>query len=165
MSVLVCKNLDIEVAGSKLLEDITFKLEQGEKAGLVGSNGSGKTTLLRALVGEIPYKSGDIICSASVGYLPQKANIDESLENVFYAMLAERKDILDMRSKLRYLEIRMAEINDEKTLKQYSSLTIQYELSGGYALETSIRKILTGLGLEHDQNKDRKSTRLNSSHH
>lgn len=153
MSILVCKNLVIEVAGSELLNNITFKLEQGEKAGLVGANGTGKTTLLRAIIGEIAVKTGDAICSASIGYLPQKANVEESLGNVFDGMLAERKDILDMRSKLRYLEIRMAEINEDKILEQYSALTEKYELAGGYALETSIKRILTGLGLEQEQNK------------
>lgn len=153
MSILVCKNLEIEVAGSRLLDNITFKLEQGEKAGLVGANGSGKTTLLRAIVGQIPYQSGEVILTATVGYLPQMAKIDESLGTIFEAMLTERKDILDMRSKLRYLELRMAEVNDDKTLAQYSALTEKYELNGGYALEASIRKILTGLGLEQEQDK------------
>jgi len=128
MSILVCKNLEIEVAGSKLLDNITFKLEQGEKAGLVGANGSGKTTLLRAIVGQMPYQAGEIILTATVGYLPQTAKIDESLGTVFEAMLTERKDILDMRSKLRFFEFRMAEVNDEKTLEQYSTLTEKYEL-------------------------------------
>ncbi len=153
MSILVCKNLEIEVAGSKLLDNISFKLEQGEKAGLVGPNGSGKTTLLRAIVGELPYQAGEVILTASMGYLPQTAKIDENLGSVFEAMLTERKDILDMRSKLRYLELRMAEINDDKALEQYSTLTEKYELNGGYALEAGIRKILSGLGLEHEQNK------------
>ena len=67
MSILVCKNLDIDVAGSKLLENISFKLEQSEKTGLVGPNGSGKTTLLRTLVGEMPYQGGEVICTASLG--------------------------------------------------------------------------------------------------
>ena len=153
MSILVCKNLGIEVAGSKLLDNITFKLEQNEKAGLVGANGSGKTTLLRAIVGEIPYQAGEVILTASMGYLPQTAKIDETVGSVFDAMLTERKDILDMRSKLRYLELRMAEVNDDKTLEQYSVLTEKYELNGGYALEAGIRKILSGLGLEQEQNK------------
>lgn len=154
MSILFCKSLEIEVAGSKLLENITFRLEPGEKVGLVGANGAGKTTLLRAVMGEIPYENGTIDRPLTVGYLPQTLTNTNDQGTVFDSMLTERKDILEMRSKLRFLEIRMSQVADEKTLDQYSSLTERYERSGGYALEAQVRRILFGLGLEQEQTKD-----------
>lgn len=154
MSILFCRSLRIEVAGETLLDNISFRMEQGEKAGLIGVNGAGKTTLLRAVIGEIPTAAGEIFIPPVIGYLPQAAQSIEEQGNVFEAMLAERQDILDMRSRLRYLEIRMSEEAEEKVLEQYSSLTEKYEHSGGYALESKVRKILAGLGLEREQNKE-----------
>lgn len=153
MSILFCRNLSIEVAGNTLLEDISLRLEQGEKAGLIGVNGAGKTTLLRAIMGEIPLVKGDIHRPATIGYLPQTTLHLAEQGIVLEAMLAERRDILDMRSQLRYLEIRMAQEADEKILEQYSSLTEKYERAGGYALESQVRRILSGLGLEQEQSK------------
>lgn len=153
MSILVCKNLEIEVAGSTLLHNISFRLEQGEKAGLVGANGAGKTTLLRVLMGEHPSENGKIFRQGTIGYLPQTAVLAEETGTVFDTMLAERQDILNMRSSLRFLEIRMSQEADAKTLEQYSTLTGEYEHAGGYALEAQVRKILTGLGLEDSQSK------------
>jgi ATP-binding cassette subfamily F protein 3 len=157
MSILFCKSLEIEVAGSSLLDNITLRLEPGEKAGLAGANGAGKTTLLRVIMGEHPLEKGDIFRPSTIGYLPQTVLDDQEQGTVFDAMLAERQDILDMRSSLRYLEIRMSQEADEKTMDQYSSLTEKYERNGGYALEAQIRKILTGLGLADDLSKDRTS--------
>jgi len=153
MSILLCKNLEIEVAGSTLLENISFRIEQGEKISLVGSNGAGKTTLLRVIMGEIPYEKGEIVRPSTIGYLPQKAIKDDDQGTVFDALLAQRQDIMDMRSQLRFLEIRMSQEADEKTLEQYSTLTEKYELVGGYALEAQVRKILAGLGLTNAQSK------------
>lgn len=154
MSILFCKNLDIEVAGSRILEEITFRIEQGEKVGLVGPNGAGKTTLLRAIIGEIPTENGTLHRPSQIGYLPQALVEIQDPGTVFDSLLAERKDILEMRSNLRFLEIRMAQEADEKTMEQYSTLLESYERAGGYALEAQVRRIISGLGLEAEQGKD-----------
>lgn len=157
MSILFCKNLDIEIAGNKLLSNITFRLEHGQKAGLIGANGAGKTTLLGAIMGNISYQKGRIYRPEIIGYLPQTIiNLQEDQETVLDSMLAERQDILEMRSNLRFLEIKMAQQADEKTVEQYGELREQYERSDGYALEAQVRRILSGLGLEKEQNKDTK---------
>ena len=42
----------IRIRNFRVLRDVTFSLQKGEKMGLVGVNGSGKTTLMRLLTGE-----------------------------------------------------------------------------------------------------------------
>ncbi|HHV63814.1 MAG TPA: ABC-F family ATP-binding cassette domain-containing protein [Peptococcaceae bacterium] len=153
MSILVAKNLNIEAAGNTILENISFRLEQGEKAGLIGANGAGKTTLLKAIVGEIEPAQGEIHCSVSIGYLPQTAVNSSDSCSVFEAMLVERQDILDMRNRLRHLEIRMSQNTETKILEQYSNLLENYQRAGGYALEAQVRRILSGLGLSQEQDK------------
>lgn len=58
-----------------LLQDITWRVEPGDKVGLVGTNGCGKSTLLRAMWGQLDIDSGSIVISpgANVGYLEQTA--------------------------------------------------------------------------------------------
>jgi ATP-binding cassette subfamily F protein 3 len=43
-----------------VLKDISFSLERGQKAGLIGYNGTGKTTLLRTISGELPVLEGKV---------------------------------------------------------------------------------------------------------
>lgn len=147
MSILYCRSSGVDVSGEPLFRQVTFAIEKGEKVGLVGPNGAGKTTLLRACLGEHPLEEGEVILTAAVGYLPQKPLLEEE-GTVWESMLEERKDLLQMREQLRTLEEKMAHSPEEKVFDQYGNLTEEYERQGGYALEATIRRILSGLGLE-----------------
>jgi len=74
-------NLDVDLAGQRVLRDITFTLHENETLGLIGPNGGGKTTLLRTIIGLVRPSAGRIAFAGSqqpngverprVGYLPQ----------------------------------------------------------------------------------------------
>ena len=49
MAVLEVQNIEKHFGDTKVLEDISFNLEQGQALAIIGSSGSGKTTLLRCL--------------------------------------------------------------------------------------------------------------------
>jgi ATP-binding cassette subfamily F protein 3 len=153
MSILSCNNVNIDVSGETILHNISCRIEAGQKVGLIGPNGAGKTTLLRAIVKEISCSNGEIFCSASIGYLPQIVVAGFEEGTVFDSMMAERSDIIELREKIRFLEIRMTQDADEQIMEQYSLLTSKYENIGGYSLEAQIRRILSGLGLENDKDK------------
>jgi len=62
-----------------ILQDITFSLAEGQRAGLIGPNGSGKSTLLRILAGqELPDSGQEMLTPSTlrVGYLPQGLTVD-----------------------------------------------------------------------------------------
>jgi branched-chain amino acid transport system ATP-binding protein len=59
MSSLKISNLTIAHGSITAVRDLSFEIENGELAALIGSNGAGKTTLLRALSGLIPTESGE----------------------------------------------------------------------------------------------------------
>ena len=49
MAILEVKNIEKHFGATRVLEDISFELEQGQALAIIGSSGSGKTTLLRCL--------------------------------------------------------------------------------------------------------------------
>ena len=49
MSILEVRNIEKHFGATRVLEDISFSLEQGQALAIIGSSGSGKTTLLRCL--------------------------------------------------------------------------------------------------------------------
>ena len=49
MPVLEVHNIEKHFGATRVLEDITFSLEEGQALAIIGSSGSGKTTLLRCL--------------------------------------------------------------------------------------------------------------------
>ena len=59
-AVLEVKGLSIERSGMQMIKDASFKIEQGDFAGIVGPNGAGKSTLLKGILGLIPHQGGEI---------------------------------------------------------------------------------------------------------
>jgi ATP-binding cassette subfamily F protein 3 len=54
-----------------ILDDVSFTIAPGEKAGLIGVNGAGKSSLLKIIAGELEADRGNIMCPRSFGYLSQ----------------------------------------------------------------------------------------------
>ncbi len=68
---------------STILEDVSFSLNEGDRAGLIGPNGSGKTTLLRILAGQEMPDKGSVTFSPPglrLGYLAQGFTPGEKLK-------------------------------------------------------------------------------------
>lgn len=151
MSIIFCRDCGVDISGEPLFRQISFALEQGEKAALVGPNGAGKTTLIRACLGDVRLESGEVQILGTYGYLPQTPIVEDT-GNVFQCVLHERADLLEMQEQLRELEEKMALTSSEKIMEQYAALTELFESQGGYALEALVRRILSGLGLEAEMN-------------
>lgn len=73
--LLEVKNLNVDLEGEKVIEDLSFQVAQGEIFTILGPNGAGKSVLLRTLLGFLPYK-GEIVWrqKPKIGYLPQGLN-------------------------------------------------------------------------------------------
>jgi manganese/iron transport system ATP-binding protein/manganese/zinc/iron transport system ATP- binding protein len=66
------------VPGRAAVRDVTFTADRGQIVGVLGPNGGGKTTLFRALLGELPIRSGEVRLSGRPAYVPQteRARLD-----------------------------------------------------------------------------------------
>ena len=71
-------NLSISFQGEYLFEEITFKLGNGDRIGLIGKNGAGKSTMLRILSKEQEADSGQIAADKDlkIGFLKQDIDFD-----------------------------------------------------------------------------------------
>jgi ATP-binding cassette subfamily F protein 3 len=84
-----------------ILDNVSFHIEDNEKAALIGINGAGKSTLFKIIVGEMQADDGNVIISKDkkLGYLAQHQ--DFSSENTIYdEILAMKQDILDLETKI-----------------------------------------------------------------
>ncbi|MBU0998372.1 metal ABC transporter ATP-binding protein [Patescibacteria group bacterium] len=73
--LLEVKNLTVNLDGKKIIENLSFQVNQGEILTILGPNGAGKSVLLKTLLGFLPYK-GKIVWQKKhkIGYLPQGLN-------------------------------------------------------------------------------------------
>ncbi len=79
--ILEVKNLSVAFNGEKVIEDLTFRVDEGEVLAVIGPNGSGKTTLFRALLGLVRYegKISSRYDKTNFGYVPQRLSVDRDL--------------------------------------------------------------------------------------
>src|SRR4051812_13286314 len=73
--MLTVENIRLVLGDRTILSDITFRIADGEKAGLVGVNGAGKSSLLKILAGQTLPDGGSVTVQGRIGYLPQEPNI------------------------------------------------------------------------------------------
>ncbi len=146
-----------------ILTDVSFHIEDNEKAALIGINGAGKSTLFKIIMGELSPDSGNVILAKDkrIGYLAQHQNF--SSENTIYdEILTMKKEILDYETSMRELEKQMQHTDGpelESLMKKYTDVNHLYELNNGYAYKSEVTGVLKGLGFTEDE-FDKKVTNL-----
>ncbi|WP_439129221.1 ABC-F family ATP-binding cassette domain-containing protein [Polaribacter sp.] len=150
-------NLTVSFMGTDLFSGITFKLNKGDRIGLIGKNGAGKSTLLKVLSQDIESSGGTMAFDKDVqiGFLRQDIDFVEGrtiLEEAYQAF-----------EEIKQIELQLDEINEQLATRTdyesegYTQLihdltekTERYELLGGYNYQGDTEKILQGLGFQRE---------------
>lgn len=140
---------------NQVLKNVSFHIEDHEKAAIVGINGAGKTTLLRIIVGEMTPDDGQVILAKdkTLGYLAQNSTVDTS-HTIYEELLSVKADLLRLEEKIRECENNMKHADGdalEDLMKQYTSLTHAFETGGGYLYRSELVGVLKGLGFTEDE--------------
>ncbi len=150
-------NLSVSFMGTDLFSGITFKLNKGDRIGLIGKNGAGKSTLLKVLSKDIETSGGTMAFDKDVrmGFLRQDIDFVEGrtiLEEAYQAF----EEIKEIEAKLDDINNQLATRTDYES-EAYSQLIIdltdlteRYELLGGYNYQGDTEKILQGLGFKRE---------------
>jgi len=149
--------VSISFQGENLFEDITFRLGNGDRVGLVGKNGAGKSTLLKILSKEIEPTTGQIAedKDLKIGFLKQDIDFvlgRTVLEESYQAFI----EIKILETKIEDINTQLIERTDYES-EGYNQLMIdlndvqhQYEILGGYNYQGETEKILQGLGFRRE---------------
>ena len=150
-------NLTVSFMGTDLFSGITFKLNKGDRIGLIGKNGAGKSTLLKVLSKDIESSAGTMAFDKDIeiGFLRQDIEFVEGrtiLEEAYQAF----EEIKEIELKLDAINEQLATRTDYES-EAYSQLIIdltdlteRYELLGGYNYQGDTEKILQGLGFQRE---------------
>ena len=142
MSIEV-RNLIKKFDDKVVINDISFKVDDGEILAIVGFSGSGKSTVLKLICGLIPCDNGEIITSeGDIAMVFQYSALFDSLnvfDNISFA-LRERKDLRN-----KYTEQEIKEIVEQKLeLVGLSGIENKFpsELSGGMQKRVSFARAI-----------------------
>jgi ATP-binding cassette subfamily F protein 3 len=133
--------------GRIVFRDLTWRINAGERIGLVGPNGAGKTTLCRILADHEDLDEGRVVRAreATIGYLPQEA-AGAAAGSVLAEALSGFAEVWAIEREMEEVAGALAEAPDDALTRRYGDLQQRFEAAGGYRLETEARAILSGLG-------------------
>lgn len=145
MPVLSVDSISVSFETRRVLDEISFSVNQGDKIAFIGGNGAGKSTLFKVVKGIVRPDSGRVILhgNTTVGFLSQ--NMDE--QDLSSATLKPR-DMTDTEIRLKQIEEELSSDSSREKLEEYAVVTSKYEAMGGYDYEFRIREALAGLGLK-----------------
>lgn len=147
--------LSVGFGGEYLFEEISFRLNAGDRVGLIGKNGAGKSTLLKLLSKDMEPDTGVIASEKDLqlGFLRQDIDFVQGR-----TVLEEAQQAFE---EIKSLELQLDEINHQLAtrtdyesdaystlIEDLSDLTHRYELIGGYNYQGETEKILQGLGFK-----------------
>lgn len=146
MPVLTVDSIEVVFETRRVLDDVSFTVNQGDKIAFIGDNGAGKSTLFKTIKGVITPDSGKVILhgNTTLGFLSQ--NMDE--QDLSSDTLKPR-DMTDLEDRMKMIEAQLAEDQSSDMLDEYAKVSSEYEAMGGYDYEFRIMEALAGLGLKN----------------
>jgi ATPase subunit of ABC transporter with duplicated ATPase domains len=154
--VIAFSNVSKQYGRQVLFVDASFRINPGEKVGLVGPNGAGKTTLFRMITGEEGPDDGEVTVpkKLTIGYFRQDVE-EMSGRSVLDEAIAGSGRLGDLHHELESLNLAMSDpdrADDMETiLARYGEVQEDYAHLGGYALEGQAREVLHGLGFDDER--------------
>ena len=153
--ILSVNNITKSFGTDVILSEVSFHIEAGQKAAIVGINGAGKSTLLKIITGELAPDSGTVSLQkdASIGILTQTQNLTDD-NNIYDEVLSAKADILALEENIRRTEHTLKDLKGEEleqALNRYSRMNAEFEDANGYAIKSEVTGVLKGLGFEEDE--------------
>ena len=138
--------------GQVLFRDLSWRIAERERIGLVGPNGAGKTTICRILAGVDDPDTGRVSQgrSVTVGYLPQEV-AGAVAGSVLAEALAGFDEVWALEREMEDIARDLETAPSDALTHRYGDVQHRFEALGGYRLETKARAILTGLGFRADE--------------
>ena len=134
-----------------VLDEVSFSLKPGEKAGIIGDNGAGKSTLLRLIAGQDRPDNGEltVIAPGGSGYLAQSLALpsEASVQDAVDEALA---DLRGLEERMRQAETGLQGLEGVEltaALDAYAQLVARFEARDGYEADARVDVALHGLGL------------------
>jgi ATP-binding cassette subfamily F protein uup len=158
MSLLGMKDMCISFAGPMLFDNVSFQIESGVRAALLGRNGSGKTTLLRLMNGDIVPDSGTISRQKGVTTALLTQEIPQGVKGTIYDIVTEGLgEIRHLLSQYHQVGNRLAEKEDNALMAELDRLQQVLDAQGGWQMHRKVENIIANMRLNPDEEFDKLS--------
>ena len=144
------QGISVHYGHQDVLTDVTFRVNKGDRVGVVGPNGSGKSTLFKIVLGELSTDSGELVIENSprIGWTRQNPEPDNDGETLLEYSIRGIPGLSEMEAEMQELE---GDLEDPVKMKRYGELQTKFEHLGGYDIETRVKVALGGLGFSTEE--------------
>lgn len=139
--------------GEPILDKVSFRINPGDRVGVVGPNGAGKSTLFGIVTGDVPADHGTVALPKDhrIGILRQMLPTGASERELLEFTADAIPELADMTAELHTLEQQLHEGFDDNdrlqaALNRHGYLQSTIEHLGAYRLKTEAEQALTNLG-------------------
>ncbi|MGL5258817.1 MAG: ATP-binding cassette domain-containing protein [Lachnospiraceae bacterium] len=153
--IVTCSNICKSFVDKKILDQVSFHIDDYDKVAIVGINGAGKTTLLRIIVNELSADSGTVAFTKqkTYGYFAQNSSCNG--ENTIYdELFFVKKELIELEKKIRFYETQMKHVVDSELddlMELYAKEMHTFEELDGYKYRSEVVGVLKGLGFSEDE--------------
>ena len=146
------RDVSVRYGPEALFEHASFKINAGERVGVVGPNGSGKSTLFKLILGDLTPDTGDVLHEGSprIGFVRQHLEPDSPEQTLLQYCLEGIPGFEQTEREIARLEELLPTLTDpdekERTLRSLGDAHTRFEQMGGYSLEARVKESLGGLG-------------------
>ena len=152
--LLTLENVAFGYDDKRILENISFTINEGERIGFIGPNGEGKTTLMKLMLGELGADEGGIYRKSGLkcGYLAQTGGYEsentvyEEMRGVFSAVFGAIDKLRETEKELSRTEYGSAAFRELSA--KYEQLDKRIAAADGYNADVKIKTVLNGMGFE-----------------
>ena len=161
---MICLNIDglsLSFGTKRILDGVTFSLDEGDRLGIIGINGCGKSTLFRLILGELEPDSGNVYISKNktVGILRQNDAFgditDDDTATALDIMISSFPELLALEEKLKALEGALhSESSGERTreslIAEYTAENDRFIREGGLEFRGRCASTLSKMGFDEE---------------
>ncbi len=151
------QNVSKTYGAQAVLESASFRVNEGERVGLVGPNGAGKSTIFQLISGDMSPDGGDVVLPqrARLGYVHQEVGSLNSQEPLLDYAQGGHHELHTLHERIETLEHgfhddTMTPQARARALEELGDLQTRFEALGGYDFKSRAEAALSGLGFaEH----------------
>ena len=139
-----------------IFKDVSFRINKGDRVGIVGPNGAGKTTLFKMLLGELSPDKGEILIpkKTRIGVIRQQLDFFREDESLLEFTSAATGELAQTEKDIAELEKELQNTSDEnsrnKILMRLGEKQSSFEAQRGYEMRHRAEAALSGLGFKEE---------------
>ncbi|MBU0683945.1 MAG: ATP-binding cassette domain-containing protein [Candidatus Omnitrophota bacterium] len=158
MRLISLQKVSLSFGGPLIFDDISFKLERGERVALIGRNGVGKTTFLKVMAGEVELSDGKVLYRKDVNVASLPQEVPGGIEGtVFDVVLSGLGDRVKLLSDYQHFTHRLQTEHSPELIRKIAAIQSKIDHIGAWDLNNQVENVISKMKLDPEAKFDKLS--------